>query len=1027
MERKIIGRTISTPLNPSKINSLVNVPDWAMQPNKPSYTASEIGAAEAHRVVREYEFGEYILALTYHTAGSDVQTDCGKLLMYLSTDGVKFIKIAALDVGVNHKIYDPSVIYYDNKWIIAYDYIDMSFNNWTKENSDYHRGGNRVGILTTTDFTTFTQKSVDLPMDWKSTWAPELFIDNGKLQMVLTTSSCTSTFVNDAGLTRYVRDGIYICQLDNDFNVTSSTEIVLPKEDNLPANFIDASIFHENWQYYLTIVNANKSHQQIYCSNNLCDGYTLIKEFSEVCEGMDITKFKNKYFAYADKFHYYDNYEGHGTYISVSDDLHNWSGMAFADIQGGAHNRHFTPFVVSTDAQRTSISSFLASRGNIDALLELPTSKSYCLADIGESVVINKLLLEPNATYYVSGNGNAIIHDVDTSLLSHGNKCAFVIASANDAANITFKRSAYDKIRWNNSGDFVFNIKNSVIYLHCTCGNRDRYCFFMNPAEAVNENIVDVLSIVLYNDNGDVGSVDEQCHTDITSDTLLQCKDGRMDAVCVLNDENGAELRLPLEGIIIGMHFSYYSFSRVYTKDSDTKTKRYSVLLRYSSTDLGEPAHVSIQINDAIDIKDFPVATSEHLGTVKPETKTAEMTQPVGIDTDGRLWTALTTAIPGGLFTVNYTDNEDEYKRIDKSFDEIKTAIDSGMVVQCKYGNEIIPLVEYDDNLLEFNHTGLSDDLIIHIYASGTAYVYQTYLYNPSTGQNVGPTVFFRVESDGDCGWLVTEGTNDQVCYGFDMKCILVADDYLSEFYLPFVHFDNESGVYTFSEVFPSNKAEDTAKRYTVKMNSNGLGEDPPNIVEVFVEEIDNYSLPVAATDTLGGVKPVAKTEDMTQPVGVDEKGRLWTVPSAGGSNEWRLAKEVTLEETVKAITISEDDDGNPLNASEIFYEWHNPSGTDSKSMMYITIYNADGSACKRVTCGDVNQSGNEVFTTVRMSRLGNAVYVSSVTSKMAHQAGTCSAVPVAVENDRITKINIATDGRMYMYAGATLKLYIRG
>ena len=188
-----------------------------------------------------------------------------------------------------------------------------------------------------------------------------------------------------------------------------------------------------------------------------------------------------------------------------------------------------------------------------------------------------------------------------------------------------------------------------------------------------------------------------------------------------------------------------------------------------------------------------------------------------------------------------------------------------------------------------------------------------------------------------------------------------------------------------------------------------------------------NYPLPVATADKLGGVQPVAKSADMTQSVGVDATGRLWTVPSAGGSNEWRLAKEVTLEETVKAITISEDDDGNPLNASEIFYEWHNPSSTESKSLMYVTIYNADGSACARVVCGEVNQQSLETFTTVRMSRLGNAVYVSSVTSKAAHQAGTCSAVPVAVENDRITKILIATDGRMQMYAGATLKLYVRG
>lgn len=39
----------------------------------------------------------------------------------------------------------------------------------------------------------------------------------------------------------------------------------------------------------------------------------------------------------------------------------------------------------------------------------------------------------------------------------------------------------------------------------------------------------------------------------------------------------------------------------------------------------------------------------------------------------------------------------------------------------------------------------------------------------------------------------------------------------------------------------------------------------------------DPYILPVANTNTLGGVKPVAKTDDMTQQVGVDANGALYT------------------------------------------------------------------------------------------------------------------------------------------------------
>lgn len=41
------------------------------------------------------------------------------------------------------------------------------------------------------------------------------------------------------------------------------------------------------------------------------------------------------------------------------------------------------------------------------------------------------------------------------------------------------------------------------------------------------------------------------------------------------------------------------------------------------------------------------------------------------------------------------------------------------------------------------------------------------------------------------------------------------------------------------------------------------------------------YTLPMADATTLGGVKPVSKTNDMTGSVGVDENGQLWVKPGA--------------------------------------------------------------------------------------------------------------------------------------------------
>ena len=69
----------------------------------------------------------------------------------------------------------------------------------------------------------------------------------------------------------------------------------------------------------------------------------------------------------------------------------------------------------------------------------------------------------------------------------------------------------------------------------------------------------------------------------------------------------------------------------------------------------------------------------------------------------------------------------------------------------------------------------------------------------------------------------------------------------------------------------------------------------------------EGYTLPIATAETLGGVKPVAATADMTQPVGVDADGALYTVPgsSGGGSCDYpKLIARVITETDLDTIEI---------------------------------------------------------------------------------------------------------------------------
>ena len=79
------------------------------------------------------------------------------------------------------------------------------------------------------------------------------------------------------------------------------------------------------------------------------------------------------------------------------------------------------------------------------------------------------------------------------------------------------------------------------------------------------------------------------------------------------------------------------------------------------------------------------------------------------------------------------------------------------------------------------------------------------------------------------------------------------------------------------------------AKELAEKLSKNGLktinGQSLVGSGNIELSAGDNdYELPIANNETLGGVMPIAKTTEMSQGVGVDENGRLFTFPSGNSS-----------------------------------------------------------------------------------------------------------------------------------------------
>lgn len=145
----------------------------------------------------------------------------------------------------------------------------------------------------------------------------------------------------------------------------------------------------------------------------------------------------------------------------------------------------------------------------------------------------------------------------------------------------------------------------------------------------------------------------------------------------------------------------------------------------------------------------------------------------------------------------------------------------------------------------------------------------------------------------------------------------------------------------------------------------------------------DAYTLPVATTETLGGVKPVAATDDMTQPVGVDAAGALFTAPGAGGGGRWNQLLDLTLEEEAQILVLNEDSDGNAISCEEMFIALFIPE-TFAGSNYYI------GAFYPEATAGQVvipYTSGQRYYTTVHTTTIGGIVAVS--------KSGSAHSVPV--------------------------------
>lgn len=139
-----------------------------------------------------------------------------------------------------------------------------------------------------------------------------------------------------------------------------------------------------------------------------------------------------------------------------------------------------------------------------------------------------------------------------------------------------------------------------------------------------------------------------------------------------------------------------------------------------------------------------------------------------------------------------------------------------------------------------------------------------------------------------------------------------------------------------------------------------------------------SYTLPVATSTTLGGVKPVSKTSEMTQDVGVDSNGKLYTIPSGSGEVAANIPRQ-EMQNTDTNITLQP----NILYAfpemSTLTVMLGNPSDTDIANEYHFFF--TSGATPTSLTLNDVlsDTYSIEANTKYEVSILEGIAYIKGV------------------------------------------------
>lgn len=211
---------------------------------------------------------------------------------------------------------------------------------------------------------------------------------------------------------------------------------------------------------------------------------------------------------------------------------------------------------------------------------------------------------------------------------------------------------------------------------------------------------------------------------------------------------------------------------------------------------------------------------------------------------------------------------------------------------------------------------------------------------------------------------------------------------------------------------------------------------DKEEIAEMAAEKVKvpeggggSYTLPIASPSQLGGVKPAAKTDGMTQEIGVDEEGRLWGMPGGGDDEGWVTVADITLTEDTSRVEIDLSSFNDTTGFLQVLYNLVGAASAESKGALTLGLVRTGVSNSKQFVSNKADkvpaaggQYTNGVITLLQMYNAYTASF-SKVINGYARIPG-ASVDVVTSNNEMISNYNVLRfDTASLFGVGSTFKV----